>query len=120
MIDARIESGIETAMITVLRQLPRKSRIISAVSTAAITASRTTPSIDARTNSDWSAELPDLELGRQLGDRAASAALTRSMMSSVDALPVFSTVSSAARWPSTRTMLVCGGKPSRTCATSRT
>ncbi len=29
MIDVRIESGIETAMISVLRQLPRKSRIIS-------------------------------------------------------------------------------------------
>ena len=29
MTEARIESGIETAMMTVLRQLPRKSRIIS-------------------------------------------------------------------------------------------
>ena len=29
MIDVRIESGIETAMISVLRQLPRKSRIMS-------------------------------------------------------------------------------------------
>src|SRR5204863_169132 len=36
----------------VLRQLPRKMRIISAVRQAAITASRTTPSIEARTKSD--------------------------------------------------------------------
>jgi hypothetical protein len=31
------------------------------------------------------------------------------MMSSVEALPDFITVSIAARWPLTRTMLVCGG-----------
>ena len=54
-IELRIESGIETAMISVLRQLPRKSRIISAVRHAAITASRTTPEIAARTKIDWSA-----------------------------------------------------------------
>ena len=30
-IELRIESGIDTAMISVLRQSPRKSRIISAV-----------------------------------------------------------------------------------------
>ena len=55
MIDVRIESGIETAMITVLRQLPRKMRIISAVRHAAITASRSTPVMDAFTKIDWSA-----------------------------------------------------------------
>ena len=38
MIESRIESGIETAMITVLRQLPRKIRIISPVRHAAIDA----------------------------------------------------------------------------------
>ena len=43
MIDVRIDSGMETAMMMVLRQLPRKTRIISAVRQAAITASRTTP-----------------------------------------------------------------------------
>ena len=52
MIEVRIDSGIEIAMMSVLRQLPRKTRIISAVRQAAITASRTTPSIDARTNTD--------------------------------------------------------------------
>ena len=54
MIDERIDSGMETAMMMVLRQLPRNSRIIRPVSTAAITASRTTPVMDARTKMDWS------------------------------------------------------------------
>ena len=52
MMEARIDSGMETAMMSVLRQLPRNSRIMSAVSAAAITASRTTPEMAARTNSD--------------------------------------------------------------------
>ena len=55
MMEVRIESGIEIAMMSVLRQLPRKIRIISPVRHAAIMASRTTPSIDARTKMDWSA-----------------------------------------------------------------
>ncbi len=52
MIEVRIDSGIETATITVLRQLPRNSRIINAVSVAAMTASFTTPSSAARTKMD--------------------------------------------------------------------
>ena len=43
MIDVRIESGMETAMITVLRQLPRNTRIMNPVRHAAMIASRTTP-----------------------------------------------------------------------------
>ena len=42
--------------------------------------------------------------------------LTTSM---VDALPALRTVTSALRFPSCRTMLVCGAKPSLTWATSR-
>ena len=38
-----MESGIETAMISVLRQLPRNSRIMAAVRQAAMIASLTTP-----------------------------------------------------------------------------
>jgi hypothetical protein len=52
MMELRIESGMETAMISVLRQLPRKSRIISAVRLAAITPSRRTPMIEAFTKID--------------------------------------------------------------------
>jgi hypothetical protein len=54
MIDDRIDSGIDTAMIAVLRQLPRNSRIMAAVRHAAMIASRITPSMAALTNSDWS------------------------------------------------------------------
>ena len=52
MIDVRMDSGIETAMMSVLRQLPRKSRIITAVRHAAMMASWITPLIAARTKTD--------------------------------------------------------------------
>jgi hypothetical protein len=55
MIDVRIARGIEVAMISVLRQLPRKVRIIKAVRHAAISVSLTTPLIAPRTKIDWSA-----------------------------------------------------------------
>ena len=48
----RIASGIEVVTISVERALPRNSRIMRLVSAAAITPSRTTPSIAARTNID--------------------------------------------------------------------
>ena len=43
-----MESGIDRQTMSVLRQLPRNSRIMSAVSSAAIIASRTTPLIPLR------------------------------------------------------------------------
>ena len=51
-IEPSIDSGIEIAMITVERQLPRNSRIIRLVSSAAITPSSATPLIAPRTNTD--------------------------------------------------------------------
>ncbi len=48
----KTDSGIEVVTIRVERQLPRKSRIIRLVSAAAMIPSRTTPWIDARTNTD--------------------------------------------------------------------
>ena len=42
-------------MISVARQLPRNSSTIRRGQAAAITASRSTPCTEARTNSDWSA-----------------------------------------------------------------
>ena len=54
MIEHKIDNGIEVVTTIVLRQLPRKSRIINAVRPAAITPSRKTPLIDARTKIDWS------------------------------------------------------------------
>ena len=52
MIEVRIASGIEVAMITVLRQLPRKVRIMKEVRHAAISVSLTTPLIAPRTKID--------------------------------------------------------------------
>ena len=45
---------MEVAIISVLFQFPRNSRIMIAVKHAAISASRSTPCIDARTYTDWS------------------------------------------------------------------
>jgi len=52
MMEVRIARGMEVAMITVLRQLPRKERIMKAVRHAAISVSRTTPLIALRTKMD--------------------------------------------------------------------
>ena len=49
MSEQRIESGMETAMMIVERQLPRKSRIMTPVRQAAMMASRTTPLMAPRT-----------------------------------------------------------------------
>jgi len=48
----KIASGIEVVTIRVERQLPRNKRIMRLVSAAAITPSRITPSMEARTNTD--------------------------------------------------------------------
>ena len=66
MIEVRIDSGMEIAMISVLRQLPRNSRIMSAVSAAAITASRTTPEMAALHEQRLVTDQVDVEPFRQL------------------------------------------------------
>ena len=65
MIEPSTASGIDVAMITVERQLPRNSRIIRLVSAAAMTPSRATDEIAPRTNIDWSPSRADLEPRRQ-------------------------------------------------------
>ena len=65
VIEARIASGIEIVMISVERQLPRNSRIISPVSAAAITPSRITPETASLTNTDWSPTACSCRLLRQ-------------------------------------------------------
>ena len=52
--NSRTASGIETVMMRVDRQLPRKIRIMNPVSAAAITPSRTTALTEDLTKSDWS------------------------------------------------------------------
>ncbi len=52
MMEVRMESGMEMAMMSVLRQFPRNRRIMAAVRQAAVNPSLSTPAIAARTNSD--------------------------------------------------------------------
>jgi hypothetical protein len=52
--EVRIASGIDTMMMRVERQLPRKIRIISPVRAAATTPSKMTDDTAAVTNLDWS------------------------------------------------------------------
>jgi hypothetical protein len=51
-IEPRIESGIDVAMMTVERQLPRKIRIMMLVRAAAMMPSIMTPFTAPRTNTD--------------------------------------------------------------------
>ena len=105
--DTRIESGMEMHTITVLRQLPRKTRIIRPVRNAAVMASRTTPLMAARTNSDWSNNSRTCSSGVIPARIFGIAAFTLLTTSNVDALPLRSTVSRAPRVPLVRTMAVC-------------
>ena len=60
--EARIDSGIEVMTISVLRQEPRNSRIMSAVRQPAIAPSWTTPVTAARTKTLWSNKKSTLRL----------------------------------------------------------
>ena len=116
----RMASGIETMMMTVERHEPRNTRIISPVSAAAMTPSRSTPVTASLTKADWSPTATrSISLGRP-ARICGSSALTPLMTSSVEADPAFWMVISTAFLPSTLTMLVCGGEPAWTKATSRT
>ncbi len=120
MTEVRIDSGIDTAMISVLRQLPRKSRIISAVRQAAITASRITPATAALTKIDWSASGWMLQLRRQgLSGCASASPRMPSTTSDGRGVAGLEDVTSTPRRPFCRTILVCGANPSLTVATSR-
>ncbi len=120
MTEVRIDSGIETAMISVLRQLPRKSRIIRAVRHAAMIASWMTPVIAPRTKIDWSASRSTFSSGGSVLATRGIAARMLSTTSSVEASPALEHGQRACRagrraarcWSATL-------KPSRTLATSR-
>ena len=60
-----MDRGMDTAMMQVLRQLPRNRRMSAAVRQAAIKASRTTPLMAARTKPDLIEQRGDLEVFRQ-------------------------------------------------------
>ena len=107
MIDTRMDNGMDVATTNVLRQLPRKSRIIAAVRSAAMIASRSTPRSDARTYSDSSSiRLSETPSG-SAAFTAGSAALMRATTSRVEALPFLRTLWYTPRCPFSRTRLVC-------------
>ena len=105
--EVRIESGIEMQTIRVLRQLPRNSRIIRPVRPAAISASRSTPLMEARTKTDWSASSVTFNSGGTFARMRGRAALTALTMPSVEALPFRVMVIRTPRDPLVRTMLFC-------------
>ena len=92
MIEVRIESGIETAMISVLRQLPRKIRIISPVRHAAIIAFAD-HAADRRAHEDrLIGKRLDLQFRRQRRCNARQSLASRPPRhSSVEASPFFRT-----------------------------
>ena len=105
-IDDRIASGIDTATISVLRQLPRNSRIIAAVSRPAMMLS-VHHAFDGRRDEQRLIEQQvDLAVpsARRPGSRG-SIALTWLTMSSVEALPFLSSVTR-------RRACRCGGRSS--------
>ena len=114
-----MDRGIDTAMITVERQLPRNNRIIRLVSAAAMMPSTATALMAARTKMDWSLIGVTNRLGGSEALIWASFARTPSTMASVEVAPFFNTDISTDRPPSTCTILVCGELPSCTFATSR-
>src|ERR1700689_3686448 len=85
--DVRIESGMETQMISVARQLPRKTRIRIEVSAAAIVPSRMTPLSDAFTKIDWSKSGRITSPGGRVVAILGSAARIADTTESVEALP---------------------------------
>ena len=117
-IEVRIDSGIDTITTMVERHEPRKIRIISAVSPAAMAPSRSTESIALCTNTDWSNSRSIFMPGGAAFWIAGRAAFTRFTTSSVEASPFLMMVSSTERLPSACTTFCCTAQPSRTCATS--
>ena len=99
-IDDSTDSGIEIAMMQVLRQLPRNSRIIAAVRQAAISASWITPEMAAVTNSDWSNSGVIFRSTGRVWATLGSSSRSERTTSSVEAPPFFSTEISTPRWPS--------------------
>ncbi len=102
------ESGMDRAMMNVLRHEPRNNRIIKAVNAAAMAPSRKTPLTAARTNRDWSANSLTCKSGETVAITPGRAALTLRTTSSVEAEPAFMMVSSAPFTPSWRTAFCCG------------
>ena len=83
---AKIDSGIDSETITVLRQLPRNTRIISETRIDEMIASWTTFSTAPRTNTDWSKSIfsssPSGAVAWISGSRSRTASTTASVEAS--------------------------------------
>ncbi len=117
---ATTDSGMDTATIRVLRQLPRNSRIIAAVRQAAISPSTSSPWMAASTKLDWSDRIFTSSPSGADALIVGSSARIRLATSMVEASPVFITDSTTERRPFSRARLVCTANPSCTWPTSRT
>ncbi len=112
--EASTDRGMEVAMITVDRQLPRNSRIITLVRAAAMTPSLITPETAALTKIDWSLSRSIFRFAGRESLIWGRRVLTPSTMARVEAEPFLLTLISTVRRPSLRTTLVWGEDPSRT------
>ena len=101
-----IESGMDTAMMMVERQLPKNKKIMTLVSAAAIKPSMATPCMAARTNKDWSLMGLTVSASGSEGLIALSFSSTPSTMAYVDVVPFFRTDINTERLPCTWTILV--------------
>ena len=113
------DNGIDVAMMIVERKLPMNSRIIRLVRAAAMTPSRMTLLTALLMKKDWSPIWAMSSVSGRIARTCSSLSLMPAMIASVETDPFFRTCMSTERLPSTCTMLVCGGLPSRTVATSR-
>ncbi len=93
MRELRTASGIDTVMMSVERQLPRKMRIMNAVSAAAISPSRTTAATDGlHEDRTGRRRRVSVDSGRERGlESPASRSLMPAMMSRVEAEPILRT-----------------------------
>ena len=120
MMEVRIDSGIEVMTISVLRQEPRNSRIMSAVRQPAIAPSWTNPVTAARTKTLWSNRKSTFRLDGRPARIVGISWRTWSTTVRVEALPLLRIGRRAECRPSRRTRFVWGWKPSWTKATSLT
>ena len=115
-----IDKGIDTAIIQVLRQLPRNSKIIAAVKPAAINASCKTLPIAARTNKDWSNISLILIPSGICASILGIISFTKPTTSRVETRPLLKIEFKIPLSPFWRAIVVWGEAPSRIIATSRT
>ncbi len=118
MIPAKIDNGMDADTITVLRQLPRNTRISTETRIEEMMASRITFCTAARTNTDWSKSSFSSSPCGAAAWISGNASRAASTTASVEASACLRMARYTARLPFTCTTLVCVAKLSLTCPTS--